>query len=127
MLLEKGYQPIDPWQREKIVYSTTGGEWWKNVPPTSFIKKDLEDIERCDLFVAYLPRISAGTCMELFYAKKSGKRTVVICELQNPSPWIIAHSDIFLSTFKEFTEFLDNESAKESSLDRKTEENSTES
>jgi len=109
ILIEKGYEPIDPWQREKIVYSTTGAEWWKNVPPTDFIKRDLEDIEKCDLFVAYLPRLSAGSCMELFHAKKCGKKTVVICELQNPSPWIHAHSDIFLRNFNEFMELLEDE------------------
>lgn len=66
------------------------------VPPLDFIKRDLEDIERCDVLIAYLPRLSAGTCMELFYAKMKGKKTLCICRLKNPSPWIIVHSDIII-------------------------------
>jgi nucleoside 2-deoxyribosyltransferase len=108
ILLDHGYEPIDPWQREEVAYSTTGKEWWKNVPATDFIRRDLEDIDRCHMLVAYLPKLSAGTCMELFYAKTRGKITVVICQLSNPSPWIIAHSDIFLRTIAEFRDFLKN-------------------
>jgi len=111
-LTEKGYEPVDPWWREKVVYSTAGEEWWKNVQPAGFIRRDLEDVERCDMLVAYLPRLSAGTCMELFHAKKCGKKTVVICELRDPSPWIVSHSDILLSTLEEFEEFLEKESSK---------------
>lgn len=106
ILLDHGYEPIDSWKREKVVYSTTGKEWWKNVPPTGLIWRDLEDIDRCDMLVAYLPKLSAGTCMELFYAKTRGKTTVVICKLENPSPWIIAHSDILLKSMNEFNDFL---------------------
>jgi len=106
ILLRQGYEPVDPWQREKVVYSATGSEWWKNVPPTDFIRRDLDDIDRCDLLVAYLPRLSAGTCMELFYAKRRGKKTVVICQIENPSPWIVAHSDHFLRTIEDFENLL---------------------
>jgi len=96
-------------EREKIIYSARAeikGAWWRNVPPPDFIKRDLEDISKCDMLVAYLPRISAGTCMELFYAKMKGKRTVTICELENPSPWIIFHSDVILGSIEDLEEFL---------------------
>ncbi|RJS84682.1 hypothetical protein CW702_02145 [Candidatus Bathyarchaeota archaeon] len=109
ILLKYGYVPIDPWEREKIIYSARAeikGAWWRNVPPPDFIKRDLEDISKCDMLVAYLPRISAGTCMELFYAKMKGKRTVTICELENPSPWIIFHSDVILGSIEDLEEFL---------------------
>ncbi|MEM1536375.1 MAG: hypothetical protein QXT10_02900 [Candidatus Bathyarchaeia archaeon] len=71
-----------------------------------FYKRDLEDIEKCDVLIAYMPRLSAGTCMELFYAKLKGKRTICICQLENPSPWIIAHSDITIKRIKELEEAL---------------------
>lgn len=106
LLKEHGYDVVDPWQRERVVYSPTGREWWKNVPSTGFIKRDLEDIDRCDALVAYLPRLSAGTCMELFYAKSLGKRTIVICELENPSPWIVHHSDILLKNIEKLKDYL---------------------
>lgn len=56
VLTEKGYEPVDPWRREKVVYSTAGEEWWKNVQPAGFIRRDLEDVERCDMLVAYSPK-----------------------------------------------------------------------
>lgn len=106
-VLEKfGFEVVDPWEREKVMYSATGTEWWRNVPSADFIRRDLEDIEGCDVFVAYLPRLSAGTCMELFYAKRCSKRTVVICELENPSPWIVHHSDILLESVEELEDYL---------------------
>lgn len=107
MLLRCGYEPLDPWQREKVLYSSAGRDWWRNVPPTDFIKRDLEDIDRCDLLVAYLPKLSAGTCMELFYAKRRGKKTVVICQIENPSPWIVTHSDVLLKTVEDLKKWLE--------------------
>jgi len=106
VLLLHGYEPVDPWQRERVVYSMTGREWWKNVPPADFIRRDLEDIDRCDVLVAYLPRLSAGACMELFYAKRRGKKTITICQIENPSPWIVAHSDIILRNMEDLENLL---------------------
>jgi nucleoside 2-deoxyribosyltransferase len=95
------YQPIDPWEREKIMYNGTEHGWWNKVPVADFIRRDLEDIEKCDVLIAYLPKLSAGTCMELFYAKLKGKKTICICEIENTSPWIIAYSDMMLRNIEE--------------------------
>jgi len=101
-----GFKPIDPWLREKIFYRMGNARQTRGSEPFGFIKRDLEDIEHCDILVAYLPRLSAGTCMELFYAKLMGKKTVTICEIENPSPWITAHSDIILRRIEEFDDYL---------------------
>lgn len=101
-----GYKPVDPWEREKILYRGDEFGWWNNVPAADFIKRDLEDIEKCDILVAYFPKLSAGTCMELFYAKLKGKKTISICKIRNPSPWIIVHSNIILKNFKELENAL---------------------
>jgi len=101
-----GYEPLDPWQREKVIYKGTKPDWWMKVPATDFIKRDLEDIEKCDILIAYLPRLSAGTCMELFYAKLKGKKTICICQIENPSPWIMFHSDIILKSIEELGDVL---------------------
>ena len=106
--LRCGFEPVDPWLREKVLYRN-GKVKKLDMSSAGFIKRDLEDIERCDILVAYLPRLSAGTCMELFYAKLKGKRTITICELENPSPWIIAHSDILLEKIMDLEEYLKKE------------------
>jgi len=106
--LRCGFESVDPWLREKVLYRA-GKVKKLDMSSAGFIKRDLEDIERCDILVAYLPRLSAGTCMELFYAKLKGKRTITICELENPSPWIIAHSDILLGKIMDLEEYLKKE------------------
>ncbi len=104
--LKCGYEVVDPWEREKIMYNGTEMGWWDRIPAADFIRRDLEDIEKCDILVAYIPRLSAGTCMELFYAKLKGKKTVCICEIKNPSPWIIVHSDVILKKIEELGDAL---------------------
>ena len=53
-----GYEPVNPWQREKVIYKGTEPDWWMRIPMVDFIKRDLEDIEKCDVLIAYLPRLS---------------------------------------------------------------------
>ncbi|MEM2994654.1 MAG: nucleoside 2-deoxyribosyltransferase [Candidatus Bathyarchaeia archaeon] len=101
-----GYEPVDPWKREKILYRTAEPDWWSKVSPVDFIRRDLEDIEKCDVLVAYFPRLSAGTCMELFYAKLRDKKTICICQIENPSPWITVHSDIIIKDIGELESVL---------------------
>jgi len=84
--LRCGFEPVDPWFREKFLYKGSDANWWTKVPALDFIRRDLEDSEKCEVLIAYLPRLSAGTCMELFYAKLKGKKTVTVCLIEEPSP-----------------------------------------
>lgn len=101
-----GFETVDPWNREKILYRGTQPGWWNNVPAASFIRRDLDDIDKCDVLVAYLPRLSAGTCMELFYAKTKGKKTICVCQVDSPSPWVTYHSDIIINRIEELEPIL---------------------
>jgi len=101
-----GCEVVDPWMREKVIYRGTENGWWNRVPVADFIRRDLEDIEKCDILIAYLPILSAGTCMELFYARLRKKKTICICQFENPSPWIIAHSDVILTGIEELEKAL---------------------
>jgi nucleoside 2-deoxyribosyltransferase len=103
-----GYESVDPWKRERIMYgSKTEHDWWNRVPARGFVRRDLEDIDRCVALIAYLPRLSAGTCMELFYAKLKGKKTICVCKMRNPSPWIIVHSDVILKDIANLEKILE--------------------
>jgi nucleoside 2-deoxyribosyltransferase len=107
ILEERGYIVLDPWQREKALYSQENEQ---ELPEKSniagFIKRDLRDIELCDIFVVYLPKISAGACMELFYAKQFNKTTIAIIGFKDPSPWIIYHTDFILENIIDFEKFM---------------------
>ena len=106
LLSKYGYVPVDPWQREKVLYRGPSEEWWNKIPPIEFIRRDLEDIRNCDILVAYLPRLSAGTCMEMFYAYMMNKIVITICKIKNPSPWITTHTKIMLQNMYGFEQLL---------------------
>jgi nucleoside 2-deoxyribosyltransferase len=96
-----GFEVIDPWLREKVIYKKEESYWWNKVPIPDFVQRDLEDAEKCDIMVVYLPIISAGACMELFYAKRKGKKIIVVSGMDCLSPWIIFHSDVVVKNFVE--------------------------
>jgi len=102
-----GYDVIDPWLREKIIYRKDEPCWWNSVPTADFVRRDLEDAEKCDVMIVYLPIVSAGACMEMFYAKHFlGKKVVVVSDLDCLSPWIVTHSDVILKDFGELEKAL---------------------
>jgi nucleoside 2-deoxyribosyltransferase len=96
-----GFEVIDPWNREKIIYNHEEPCWWNKVPASEFVQRDLEDADACDLMIVYLPKLSAGACMELFYAKRKGKKIVVVSDMPCLSPWIVVHSDNIVKDFNE--------------------------
>lgn len=104
ILKKLGFDVIDPWKREKILYQGDERCWWDKVPTFDFIQRDLDDADRCDVMVVYLPILSAGACMEMFYAKRKGKKIIVISEIKCLSPWIIAHSDMIVKSVDELEE-----------------------
>ena len=106
-ILERvGFDVIDPWNREKILYKGDERCWWDKVPTFDFIQRDLDDADRCDIMVVYLPVLSAGACMEMFYAKRKGKKVIVVSEIECLSPWIVAHSDMVVKTFSQLEDAL---------------------
>ena len=56
--------------------------------------------------VVYLPILSAGACMEMFYAKRKGKKVIVVSEIACLSPWIVFHSDMIIKGFSGLEEAL---------------------
>ena len=101
-----GFEVIDPWRREKSLYKGNEKYWWPNVPASGFVQRDLDDAERCEVMIVYLPKLSAGACMELFYAKRKGKKIIVVSEIKSLSPWIVIHSDVIVKRFEELEDAL---------------------
>lgn len=103
---QMNFEVIDPWNREKVLYRKEEPKWWKNVPASEFVQRDLDDADRCDIMIVYLPNLSAGACMEMFYAKKRGKKIILVSDMDCLSPWIIVHTDIIVKNIKELEETL---------------------
>ena len=106
ILVRLGFDVIDPWNREKILYQGDERCWWDKVPTFDFIQRDLDDADRCDIMIVYLPILSAGACMEMFYAKRKGKKVIVLSEIECLSPWIVAHSDMIVKTLIQLEDAL---------------------
>src|SRR5215469_8322973 len=100
-----GFDVIDPWKREKYLYKDDNEINEKFVQTAvgcekyGFIQRDLDDAKRCDIMVVYLPKLSAGACMEMFYAKREGKTVIVVSDMGQLSPWIIGHCDVIIRNF----------------------------
>ena len=107
ILTKKGFDVIDPWHREKNLYKGDERCWWDKVPTFDFIQRDLDDADRCDVMVVYLPKLSAGACMEMFYSKRKGKKVIVVSEIECLSPWIVAHSDLIVKSFSQLEDALE--------------------
>jgi nucleoside 2-deoxyribosyltransferase len=101
-----GFEVIDPWKREKCLYKGDAECWWNTYETYDFVQRDLDDADRCDIMVVYLPRLSAGACMEMFYAKRKGKKIIVVSDMEQLSPWIIVHSDQIIKSFEKLEEVL---------------------
>jgi len=104
--LKLGFDVIDPWRREKSIYKGDEKYWWPYVSASGFVQRDLDDAERCDIMIVYLPKLSAGACMELFYAKRKGKKIIVVSEMNCLSPWIMIHTDAVVKSFIELEDVL---------------------
>ena len=96
-----GLEIIDPWKRERVLYDGTEECWWDKVPTFDFVQRDLDDADRCDIMVVYLPVLSAGACMEMFYAKRKGKKIIVVSPIECLSPWIVFHSDTIIRSLNQ--------------------------
>jgi hypothetical protein len=44
--------------------------------------------------------------MELFYAKRKGKKIILVSEMECLSPWIIAHSDMIVKSLNQLEDAM---------------------
>lgn len=62
------------------------------------VEGDKDDINASDVVIAYCPRPSVGTSMEVFYAWNQDKYICALVPYEAPvSPWLRYHSHIILS------------------------------
>ncbi|HDH43799.1 MAG TPA: hypothetical protein ENG66_00085 [Thermococcus sp.] len=70
---------------------------------------DLKEIAESDLLIAYIPRFSVGSPMEIFFAYRILQRpvlTVFTMRKPFPPPWLLGNSSIIFKTKRELFEFL---------------------
>ena len=91
---KKRFRMVDPMRRD---FRGVGGDHTREI-----VEGDKKDIRDCDIFVANVWQISAGTMMELLYAWKDGCFTIaIIPEGKKVSPWIRYHATKIVKTLDE--------------------------
>src|SRR5271157_213969 len=65
------------------------------------VKRDKQSIINSDIVLAHCPKPSWGTAMELIFAQENGVWVITVCLDENPSPWLLAHSDVMVRSFTE--------------------------
>lgn len=96
------YKYLDPMVRDYRNVDTAGKE-------AEIVEADIKDINACDILLAYVPKISTGTIMEIFYAFNENKHVVVVCPLPAPSPWLKYHTRKFFTNLEDAIKYLKND------------------
>lgn len=99
--LDGRYLFLDPMVRDFRHVNTIGRE-------AEIVDKDKGDIDKSDVIFAYTPKVSVGTTMEIFYAftKPNSIPVIVVCPLENPSPWLKYHTDFFFTDLQQGVDLL---------------------
>jgi nucleoside 2-deoxyribosyltransferase len=71
------------------------------------VSHDLKYIEKTDVIVVIANGPSYGTAIEMFIAKKSGKKVILLAKDPVPTPWPINFSDYRVTNEEELIELLD--------------------
>jgi nucleoside 2-deoxyribosyltransferase len=93
---------LDPMRRD---YRGREKDSWREI-----VENDLDDIVSSDFILVNATRPSWGTAMEVSYAYKYGK--TIVCFIgnnDNPSPWLIYHSNYISSTLEMAVEEINNQ------------------
>lgn len=102
-----GIEPYDPTVSKKVTYRELDVETARKL-----ISSDVQEARRADILIAYFPFPSVGAAIEAWECKKSGGKIIVICEMPNPSPWIVGLADLFFRSIDEFEKFLQQDGSK---------------
>jgi nucleoside 2-deoxyribosyltransferase len=71
------------------------------------VNLDLEYIEKTDAIIVIANGPSYGTAIEMFVAKRSGKKVILLAKDPIPTPWPVNFSDYRVTNEGELIELLD--------------------
>jgi nucleoside 2-deoxyribosyltransferase len=65
------------------------------------VEQDKLDIQNADYILAYCPKPSVGTSMEIFYASSVLNKPVIVIAPAPMSPWIIYHAEVLCTNLED--------------------------
>jgi len=105
VLIENGFQVVNQ-LKARMNYSYIDDFRNKKQLAKRIVVNDLKFIEKSDVIVAICNEPSFGTAIEIYYAKKLGKKVIVLNEEAQPSPWPIAFADQIVKSKDELIKTL---------------------
>jgi nucleoside 2-deoxyribosyltransferase len=107
-LQSKGFSIVDHMVRKEEGMDYSDIMDFRDKPDLSrkIVEYDLEYVKKADVIVAIANEPSYGTAIEVFFAKKSGKKVILLAKDPVPTPWPINFSDYIVKDEDQLIELL---------------------
>ena len=107
-LQSKGFSIVDHMVRKEEGMDYSDIMDFRDKPDLSrkIVEYDLEYVKKADVIVAIANEPSYGTAIEVFFAKKSGKKVILLAKDPVPTPWPINFSDYIVNDEDQLIELL---------------------
>jgi hypothetical protein len=105
-LLKEGFDIVDHLVSKDADYSDIKDFRDKKDLSHQIVNHDLEYVKKADVLVVLGNRPSYGAAIEMFIAKSSGKRVVLLAKNPVPTPWPVNFSDDIVTTKEELFKLL---------------------
>ena len=119
LLKKQGFGIVDHLISKGMDYSDIQDFRDKKDLSRQIVDHDLEFVKRSNILVVLTNGPSYGTAIEMFVAKNSGKRIILVAKEPVPTPWPVNFSDHVVRSQEELIELLRNlEEKEETELDK---------
>jgi hypothetical protein len=106
LLDTEGFDTVDHIVSKGMDYSDIKDFSNKKELSRQIVNHDLEYVKKADVLVVLANMPSYGAAIEMFVAKNSGKKIVVLAKDPVPTPWSINFSDYVVTTEEELIKLL---------------------
>ena len=97
-LRSKGFDVLDHIMHREMNYSAIKDFRRRKKLSSKIVQHDLNYIRQVDVLVVIAKKPSYGTGIEVFIAKKYGKKIILLAKDPIPTPWLVNFSDYIVTT-----------------------------
>jgi nucleoside 2-deoxyribosyltransferase len=106
-LLEEGFDTVDHLVHKGMDYSNIGDFRDKKELSQQIVSHDLQFVEKADVIVVVADKPSFGTAIEMYIAKNSNKKVILLANDPVPTPWPVNFSDYIVRNEEELIILLE--------------------
>jgi hypothetical protein len=106
LLYTEGFDIVDHIVGKGMDYSDIKDFRNKKELSRQIVNHDLEYVKKADVLVVLASMPSYGAAIEMFVAKNSGKKIILLAKDPVPTPWSINFSDYVVTTEEELIKLL---------------------